>query len=145
LVAEISLRSLQRLKGYYLHFYDFTFQREVPTEGNTSTAWNTWAKNTDRSNDDNPSPKKAKKGEDNRFQKGSTSQSQEEGDYSSQEQGRRHGKQPQEKEPMDLVMEENDQNNKQSEKGKEIQESDSTERIDEGDQEMGEGGGKDLN
>jgi hypothetical protein len=42
-------------------------------------------------------------------------------------------------------MEENDQNNKQSEKGKEIQESDSTERIDEGDQEMGEGGGKDLN
>jgi hypothetical protein len=128
-----------------LHFYDFTFQSEVRTERNASTTWNTWTKNTDRSNDDNPSPKKAKKGDDNRFQKESTSLSQEEGDYSSQEQGRRHGKQPQEREPMNLVMEEDYQNNKQTEKGKEIQESENIERNEEGDQEMGEKGDKDFN
>jgi hypothetical protein len=43
-----------------LHFYDFTFQREVQVEG-SSTAWNTWTRNTDRANEDRPSPKKQKR------------------------------------------------------------------------------------
>jgi hypothetical protein len=43
------------------HFYDFTFQREVPVEG-ASTSWNTWTRNADRNNEDNPSPKKQEKG-----------------------------------------------------------------------------------
>jgi hypothetical protein len=72
-----------------LHFYDFTFQREVQVEG-SSTSWNTWTRNTDRANEDRPSPKKAKKGEGSGFKKGSTSQNQGEGDISSQEYGRRH-------------------------------------------------------
>jgi hypothetical protein len=51
-----------------LHFYDFTFQREVQVEG-SSTSWNTWTRNTDRANEDRPSPKKAKKGEGSGFEK----------------------------------------------------------------------------
>lgn len=65
-----------------LHFYDFTFQREVLVEGNTSTAWNTWTRNTDRSNEDNPSPKKARRGEEGNFEKGISSQRQGEGENS---------------------------------------------------------------
>jgi hypothetical protein len=71
------------------HFYDFTFQREVPVEG-ASTSWNTWTRNADRNNEDNPSPKKARKGEGSSFQKGKTSNDQGEGELSSQEYGRRH-------------------------------------------------------
>jgi hypothetical protein len=72
-----------------LHFYDFTFQREVQVEG-SSTSWNTWTRNTDKANEDRPSPKKAKKGEGSGFEKGSSNQNQGEGDISSQEYGRRH-------------------------------------------------------
>jgi hypothetical protein len=43
------------------HFYDFTFQREVPVEG-ASTSWNTWTRTADRNNEDNPSPKNQEKG-----------------------------------------------------------------------------------
>jgi hypothetical protein len=42
-------------------------------------------------------------------------------------------------------MEEDYQNNKQTEKGKEIQESENIERNEEGDQKMGEKGDKDFN
>jgi len=38
------------------HFYDFTFQREVPVEGVTNAAGNTWTR-TDRADDDNSSKK----------------------------------------------------------------------------------------
>jgi hypothetical protein len=96
-----------------LHFHGFTFQREVPVEWSSSTTWNTWTRNTDRPSDDNSFSKKAKKEDENKFQKGSTSQSHGDGEYSSQEHGKRHGKQPNEKEPMDLVMEEDGQNHKQ--------------------------------
>jgi hypothetical protein len=58
-------------------------------EGGASSSWNTWTRNVDRSNEDNLSPKKAKKGEGSSFQKGNSSQSQGEGD-SSQEGRRRH-------------------------------------------------------
>ncbi|CAN6288347.1 unnamed protein product [Urochloa humidicola] len=54
-----------------LHFYDFTFQREVPTEGVTNSAGNTWTRNADRSNEDFPSPKKAKWGGQKNAQQGS--------------------------------------------------------------------------
>jgi hypothetical protein len=43
-----------------LHFYDFDFQREVPIEG-ASSSWNTWTRNVDRSNEDNPSLKRQRK------------------------------------------------------------------------------------
>jgi hypothetical protein len=43
-----------------LHFFDFNFQREVLVEGG-STSWNTWTRNADRSNEDNPSQKKLEK------------------------------------------------------------------------------------
>ena len=39
------------------HFYDFTFQREVPTEGITNAAGTKWTRNSERQEDDNPSPK----------------------------------------------------------------------------------------
>ncbi|CAO2143048.1 unnamed protein product, partial [Urochloa humidicola] len=41
-----------------LHFYEFTFQREVQVEGGTNAAGNVWTRSTDRPNEDNPSPKK---------------------------------------------------------------------------------------
>jgi hypothetical protein len=55
-----------------LHFFDFNFQREVLVEGG-STSWNTWTRNADRPNEDNPSPKKARKGEKDNTQQGATS------------------------------------------------------------------------
>ena len=39
------------------HFYDFTFQREVPQEGVTNAAGTSWTKTTDRPSGDFPSPK----------------------------------------------------------------------------------------
>ncbi|RLM73960.1 hypothetical protein C2845_PM15G05560 [Panicum miliaceum] len=42
------------------HFYDFTFQREVPVEGVTDPTGTKWTRTTDRSNEDFPSPKKHK-------------------------------------------------------------------------------------
>jgi hypothetical protein len=54
-----------------LHFFDFSFQREVLVEGG-STSWNTWTRNADRSNEDNPSPKKARKGEKDNTQQGAS-------------------------------------------------------------------------
>jgi hypothetical protein len=91
-----------------LHFYDFTFQREVQVEGGTTSTWNKWTRNTDRSNEDNPSPKKARRGEGKSFQQGSSSQSQEEGEQSSQEYGRRHDKQTGRAEPLEKIDEESD-------------------------------------
>jgi hypothetical protein len=44
-----------------LHFYDFTFQREVLVEGNSNLAWNTWTRNVDRLNEDKPSQKRLKR------------------------------------------------------------------------------------
>ncbi|KAG2575744.1 hypothetical protein PVAP13_7KG373201 [Panicum virgatum] len=45
------------------HFYDFTFQREVPVEGITNSAGTQWTRKSDRANDDNPSPKKPRWGD----------------------------------------------------------------------------------
>ncbi|CAN6285278.1 unnamed protein product [Urochloa humidicola] len=55
------------------HIYDFSFQREVPTEGFTNLAGNTWTRNVDRSNEDIPSPKKPKRGGGGTSQQGGTS------------------------------------------------------------------------
>jgi hypothetical protein len=55
-----------------------------------STSWNTWTRTADRNNEDNPSPKKARKGEGSSFHEGKTSNDQGEEDLSSQEYGRRH-------------------------------------------------------
>lgn len=46
-----------------LHFYDFTFVREVPLDGSTNAAGTKWTRNTDRTEEDSPSPKKPKWGE----------------------------------------------------------------------------------
>jgi len=43
------------------HFYDFTFQREVPTEGITNAAGTRWTRNSERHEEDSPSPKKPKR------------------------------------------------------------------------------------
>ena len=48
------------------YFYDFTFQREVPIEGITNTAGTKWTRNPDRHDDESPSPKKPKRGEDHK-------------------------------------------------------------------------------
>jgi hypothetical protein len=45
-----------------MHFYDFVFQREVQ-ESYSKQAWNTWTRTTERGDEDNPSPKKHKKGD----------------------------------------------------------------------------------
>ena len=45
------------------HFYEFTFQREVPIEGVTNAAGTKWTRNSDRQEEDSPSPKKPKRGE----------------------------------------------------------------------------------
>jgi hypothetical protein len=42
-----------------MHFYDFSFQREVQVEGSNNPGWNTWTREND--GNDNPSPKKHKK------------------------------------------------------------------------------------
>jgi hypothetical protein len=42
-----------------LHFYDFTFQREIHIEGHNHLGWNTWTRSNE--GNDNPSPKKTKK------------------------------------------------------------------------------------
>ena len=52
-----------------LHFFDFTFQREVPVEGMTNAAGTTWTRTTDRTSGDFPSPKKTKRGPEG-FQQG---------------------------------------------------------------------------
>lgn len=51
-----------------LHFFDFTFQREVPSEQHTRPGWNTWNRSTDRGEDDNPSPKKPRREEGKGYQ-----------------------------------------------------------------------------
>lgn len=43
-----------------LHLYDFTFQREVPTEGISNSLGTKWVR-TEKPNGGNPSPKKHKK------------------------------------------------------------------------------------
>jgi hypothetical protein len=106
-----------------LHFYDFTFQREVQVEGGATSTWNKWTRNTDRSNDDNPSPKKARRGEGKSFQQGSSSQSQEEGEQSSQEYGRRHDNQIGRVEPLEMIEEESDKS-REGEAGAEQQKED---------------------
>ena len=45
------------------HFYDFTFQREVPQEGVTNAAGTSWTRTTDRPSGDFPSPKKPRWGD----------------------------------------------------------------------------------
>jgi hypothetical protein len=106
-----------------LHFYDFTFQREVQVEGGATSTWNKWTRNIDRSNDDNPSPKKARRGEGKSFQQGSSSQSQEEGEQSSQEYGRRHDNQIGRVEPLEMIEEESDKS-REGEAGAEQQKED---------------------
>jgi hypothetical protein len=54
-----------------LYFFDFSFQREVVME-NASSAWNTWIRNADRSNEDNPTPKKLRKERVRTFIKGAS-------------------------------------------------------------------------
>jgi hypothetical protein len=49
-----------------LHFYDFTFQREIQVEGHTQPGWNTWTRSND--GNDNPSPKKPKGNEGKGYQ-----------------------------------------------------------------------------
>jgi hypothetical protein len=44
-----------------LHFYEFTFKREVPQAGVTNASGTTWTRIDDRSNEDNPSPKEPKR------------------------------------------------------------------------------------
>jgi hypothetical protein len=51
-----------------LHFYDFTFQREMQVEGHTHPGWNTWTRAND--GNDNPSPKKPKGNEGKGYQGG---------------------------------------------------------------------------
>jgi hypothetical protein len=51
-----------------LHFYDFTFQREIQVEGHTQPGWNTWTRTND--GNDNPSPKKPKGNEGKGYQGG---------------------------------------------------------------------------
>jgi len=46
------------------HFYDFTFQREVPVEGTTNSTGTQWTRKVDRADDDDPSSKKPKWGHD---------------------------------------------------------------------------------
>jgi hypothetical protein len=109
------------------HFYDFTFQREVPVEG-ASTSWNTWTRTADRNNEDNPSPKKARKGEGSSFQKGKTNNEQGEEDLSSQEYGRRHTNNSKDKvvEAGDVDKENKqsgDGNTNKQDKGKSIEDS----------------------
>ncbi|CAO2203360.1 unnamed protein product [Urochloa humidicola] len=58
------------------HFYDFIFQREVPVEGVTNTAGNIWTRNLDRTNEDNPSPKKPRWGAAGGDQQGSSTSTQ---------------------------------------------------------------------
>jgi hypothetical protein len=41
-----------------MHFYDFTFLREIQVEGHTQPGWNTWTRTND--GNDNPSPKNQK-------------------------------------------------------------------------------------
>jgi len=48
------------------YFYDFTFHREVPIEGITNAAGTKWTRNSDRHDDESPSPKKPKRGEDHK-------------------------------------------------------------------------------
>ncbi|CAN6199371.1 unnamed protein product [Urochloa humidicola] len=55
------------------HLYDFTFQREVPTEGVTNSAGTTWTRNVDRPDEDCPSPKKPKWGGGGTSNQGATS------------------------------------------------------------------------
>jgi hypothetical protein len=42
-----------------MHFYDFSFQREVQVEGSNNPGWNTWTRASD--GNDKPSPKNIKK------------------------------------------------------------------------------------
>jgi hypothetical protein len=74
-----------------LHFFDFNFQREVVV-GGSSSAWNTWTRNADRSNEDNPSPKKARKEGGEHFQQGGTSGTAEQKSSTQQQQGGYKGK-----------------------------------------------------
>jgi hypothetical protein len=130
--VKIGCRDISKVPGRVeglldKHFYDFTFQREVSVEG-ASTSWNTWTRTADRNNEDNPSPKKARKGEGSSFQEGKTSNDQGEEDLSSQEYGRRHGNNNKDKE---IEAGEVDKENKQAgdgntskhDKGKSIEDS----------------------
>jgi hypothetical protein len=73
-----------------LHFYDFIFQREVQVETQAKSHWNTWTRNTERDEGDNPSPKKHKKGDGRAFQDNSGGGNSYEAGTSGQSQGRKH-------------------------------------------------------
>jgi hypothetical protein len=69
-----------------LHFYDFTFQKEIQVEGHTQPGWNTWTRTND--GNDNPSPKKPKGNEGKGFQGETTGKNDAEPGTSSQYYGK---------------------------------------------------------
>jgi hypothetical protein len=71
-----------------IHFYDFTFQREVQVEGIHNPGWNTWTRAND--GNDNPSPKKQKKGEGKSYQGGHSGSHDVEAGTSAQQAGKQH-------------------------------------------------------
>nr|TKW37362.1 hypothetical protein SEVIR_1G042300v2 [Setaria viridis] len=64
--------------------------REVPIDGATNPAGNTWTRTVDRPNDNNPSPKKPKRGEGGNFPKSGGGNLQYEAGTSQQQQGYQH-------------------------------------------------------
>ncbi|CAN6381079.1 unnamed protein product [Urochloa humidicola] len=65
--VKIGCRDLQKVPAVVeglldFHFYVFSFQREVVVEGTINSAGNTWTRNSDRAEDEHPSPKKPRWG-----------------------------------------------------------------------------------
>jgi hypothetical protein len=71
-----------------MHFYDFSFQREVQVEGSNNPGWNTWTRSS--GGNDNPSPKKHKKSGGISFQDGSNDNHDAGAGTSAQPAGRQH-------------------------------------------------------
>jgi hypothetical protein len=72
-----------------MHFYDYVFHREVQ-ESYSKPAWNAWTRTTERGDEDEPSPKKHKKGDGKGFQGDGSGKNNFEASTSSQQQGRQH-------------------------------------------------------
>ena len=90
------------------HFYDFTFQREVPVEGITNSAGTQWTRKSDRANDDNPSPKKPRCGDGGARQDNLSGKSDAGAGPSDYHQGRQHKSQAANGEPKLMRNQESD-------------------------------------
>jgi hypothetical protein len=73
-----------------MHFYDFTFQREVVSENAKKLSWNTWTRTSESGEDDNPPPKKHKKADGKAFQGGSSDENNFVAGTSAQYRGKQH-------------------------------------------------------